>query len=71
MMTPEQAAAYVEAQAALLKCRVAGMEAENQHRANVGWAVAYGDEAFEKTFEEFASLIGHNACIELFREANS
>jgi len=68
-MTHAQAAAFVMAQAALLNCRVAGMQAENTHRMNCGNAIAYGEDAFIAVEREFGGVIGHNAAIELFAGA--
>lgn len=68
-MTPEQAAVYVAAQTAFFNCRVAGMQAENQHRLANGWGVVYGEDAFDKVASEFGVTIGHNAVITLFGEA--
>mgnify|MGYP000045785464 CR=1 FL=1 len=68
-MTPEQAAAYVAAQTALLNCRVAGMQAENTHRVANGWGITYGEAAFEGIYKDFSATIGHNTVISLFRGA--
>lgn len=52
--------AFVIAQTALLNCRVAGMLAENQHRANCGNSVAYASEEFFAVEREFEAMIGSN-----------
>lgn len=65
-MTPEQKAAFVVAQAALLNTRVAGMEAENQQRQYRGLAPAYGEDAFISLEREFESTLGHNAVLLFF-----
>jgi len=63
----EGQAAYVNGQIALMNCRRAGMEAENQHRVSHGLSVAYGDDAFLALEREFEGTIGHNAIIEMSR----
>jgi hypothetical protein len=68
MWTPEQKAALVVAQAALLNCEVAGMVAENQHRMNCGNSIAYGDEAFAAKFKEYEAVLGYNSVVGLFNE---
>lgn len=68
-MTPAQAAAFVSGQAALLQCRVAGMLAANQHRADRGCAQAYGEDAFLAVEREFESTLGWNAVQTIFLEA--
>jgi hypothetical protein len=46
-MTPEQTAAYINAQTTLCQIELAGMLAENQHRLNCGLSIAYGEEGFK------------------------
>lgn len=65
-MTPEQKAAFVVAQAALLNARVAGMTAENQYRSSRGLTIAYGEDAFVSLEREFEGTLGHNAVLLFF-----
>ena len=65
-MTPEQKAAFIMAQAACAIAEIAGMQAENQHRANNGDSVRYGEEAFQGVTARF--VIAHNDVISFFRE---
>lgn len=63
--------AFATAQAALLNCRVAGMQAENQQRLSLGYSVAYGHDAFSKVDDEFQALIGSNELLLLYAQAGS
>ncbi len=67
-MTPEQRAAFVNAQTALLNCEVAGMVAQNQWMAHVGGTPAYDEPAFLAKFREYENVIGYNAVVDLFRD---
>ncbi len=67
-MTPEQAAAFVLSQTALLNAEVAGMLAENDYRLHRGETVAYRDEDFEEVRQKYQ--LGYNAVQQIFREAN-
>ena len=60
--------AIVLAQVALLNCRVAGMQAENQHRLACGNSIAYADGEFAAVEREFAALIGSNEILSMARE---
>lgn len=65
-MTPEGKAAFIMAQAACAMARIAGMQAENQHRVACGGSIAYGEEAFAQVEAEY--MIGHNAVIDYLRD---
>lgn len=69
-MTPDQAAAFVNAQAALLACEVAGYQAENKRREHRGESLAYDGEAFDRLFQSYEGVLGHNAALTLFQQAN-
>lgn len=71
MMTPNQAAAFVIAQAAMMNARIAGMVAENQCRERRGDSPAFGEAEFAAVEQEYGGTLGHNAVIEIFRSANS
>ncbi len=51
-MTPEERAAFIVGQAAILNAEVAGMVAENQHRMNCGNSIAFGVHAFQAVIEK-------------------
>ena len=68
-MTPEQAAAYVQAQTACAMADIASMHAENRVREQQDHTHAYGAEDFLAIPDHYQ--ISHNAVCELFREANS
>jgi len=63
-MTPEQSAAYVNAMAAVLNARVAGMEAENTTRLRRGEPLAYSYDEFQEAIEE--SGCHHNDVLSTF-----
>jgi hypothetical protein len=69
-MTPEQSAAFVNAQTALLCCRVQGMVAENKQREHTEQAMAYTADDFDAVYEAFDGVLGNNGCIDVFIEAN-
>ena len=64
-MTAEQKAAYIIAQAACLMAEVAGMQAENQDRAQRGESIAYPETAFQEAIVR--SGVHHNGVLTLFR----
>ena len=66
-MTPEQKAAFIVAQAAMLNSLIAGMQAENAMRSHRGETPAYVEEDFFRLHQEYASVIGHNAVLEYFQ----
>jgi len=65
-VTPEQKAAFIIAQAAVLNATILGMEAENSMRAYRGEAPAYDETAFIHAVN--ASSCHHNAVLEFFRD---
>ncbi len=60
-MTPEQKAAFINAQAACAMAEIAGMQAANQHRLSLGHSIAYDEDAFAAVPDRFG--IGHNAVV--------
>jgi hypothetical protein len=57
-MDAYEASIFLQAQACMV--RVAGMQAENQHRQSNGMSVAYGEDAFEeqaKSIDWFAGVL--------------
>ncbi len=67
-MTPEQAAAFVIAQAAAMLCELEAMKAANAERAQMGTAPAYNAADFSGLPGRFG--LGENAVLELFARAN-
>jgi hypothetical protein len=66
-MTPEQKAAYVNAQAALLTAKIVAMVAANQERIDKGFSQAYSEASFDELIREFENAsLGHNAVLTLF-----
>lgn len=59
--------AFIQAQTALLNCRVAAMQAENEHRTSCGNSIAYGYDEFTAVEKEFESSLWYNAILELCR----
>lgn len=66
-MTHEERAAYINAQATLLRVEMEGMLAENQHRINCGNSIAYGEEAFTALRIRYCFL-EENPLIEFFHQ---
>ncbi len=68
-MTPEQAAAYINGQAACLIAKVAGMVAANQMRAYRGESLEYFEHHFKAAVDE--SGCHPNAASIAFNESNN
>jgi len=66
MNTPEQRAAYINAQVACAMIEAMGMQAENMHRENASGYVPYGEEAFDALIAKYG--IDHNSVIGYLRE---
>ncbi len=64
-MTPEQQAAYIMAQVAILNAMVAGMVAENMQREVLGQSMAYVENDFVAAVN--GSPCHHNAVLSLFQ----
>lgn len=60
-MTPEQAAAYITAQASCALIEAMGMQAENQIRAHRGESPAYNEDDFKAIIDRYP--IHHNAAV--------
>lgn len=67
-MTPEQTAAFVNAQAALLNAEIQSMVAANQDRLARGLSMAYGEEEFCARTEQYESVLSHNAVLQLYQD---
>lgn len=67
-MTPEQAAAFVTAQAACANAEVAAMTAANAERIRRGESAAYTDGNFMDVIDRYT--IGHNAVLQLFQDVS-
>ena len=65
-MTPEQRAAYINAQAAGMLAELEAMKAANVEQESQGLALAYGEEAFFGLIDKWC--VGHNAVISFFAE---
>lgn len=66
-MTPEQKAAFIMGQAAMLNAILAGMLSENQMRLHRGEAPAYTEEAFQRVIAEY-SILSWNGALEYLRD---
>ena len=69
MMTPEQRAAFVMGQAALLNAKIAAMQAANAERERSGLAQAYSEKQFDDVITEFEAVLGYNAAISYFNSS--
>jgi len=67
-MTPEQAAAYVNAQAACVVAEVAAMQRSNDDHARRGLNQPFDDADFSALIDRYC--VGHNAVLALFQSAN-
>ena len=65
-MTPEQKAAFINAQAACAMAAIAGMQALNAERQANGYALAYDEAAFAAVPDRYC--IGHNAVVTFFQD---
>ena len=63
-MTPEQQAAYINAQTAAALIEMQSMIAKNKERETNGSALAYGEEAFLELIERYG--LHHNAILTTF-----
>ena len=63
MQTPEERAAYVQAQAACALIAAMGMQAENEQRKVRGESMAYVEDDFHKLLSEYR--VHHNAVLEV------
>jgi hypothetical protein len=66
-MTPEQAAAFVIAQAACANAEIAAMQARDRLWAQNGLGT-YADHDYLAVIEKYC--IGHNAVLQCFQDAN-
>lgn len=57
-MTPEQKAAFINAQAACMLAELEAMKAFNHFRMSIGMALAYDEEAFLALPDKYG--LGHN-----------
>lgn len=69
-MNRNQAAAFINAQTAIMQCRLQGMLAENQTAIVIGDTPPYGEKQFAELEAEFSPVIGYNAIYQLYEYAN-
>lgn len=67
-MNPEQAAAFVIAQAACANAEIAAMQAANAQCARRGDAQTYDEKHFMAVIDQYG--ISHNAVLTTFQHAN-
>lgn len=65
-MTPEQRAAYINAQSVMMTAEMKILEAENKERENKGLSLANGPEEWLAFFNKWEAVLGHNAIIKFF-----
>ena len=66
-MTPEQKAAFILSQVAMLTLEVEMMKAANMEREHHGHALAYSETQFADLFKQFEPVLGHNAVLAYFQ----
>jgi len=67
-MTPEQKAAFIQAQTQLMVTEREVMLAEDREREHAGRAPVNGPGEWRRFLERWEAAIGHNAVIGFFRE---
>lgn len=65
-MTPEQQAAFINSQVACALIELAGMQAENTARQQLGQSPAYQEDSFQVLMRRY--LIGHNEVLTFFQQ---
>ncbi len=70
-MTPEQAAAFVNGQTAIMLIELHGMIAENSMRMRYDQAPAYTQSAFDEMTKRWEPVLGYNAILDLFSRSNN
>lgn len=67
-MTPEQKAALINAQIAMMQAEMELMLSENFERERQGHAPANGPEQWKEFYDRWSVILGHNAVISFFRD---
>jgi hypothetical protein len=67
-MTPEQKAAFINAQVAMFNGTIAAMIWHNEERLSHGHSIAYGPDAFEEAITKAETVLGANAVIAFFAD---
>ena len=65
-MTPEQKAAFINAQIALMNAEKEIMLSENYERERKGHAPAYGPEQWQAFYDKWEAILGYNAVTKFF-----
>ena len=65
-MTPEERAAFINSQVACALIDLAGMQAENNARQQLGQALAYQEDSFQVMMRKY--LIEHNEVLTFFQQ---
>jgi hypothetical protein len=67
-MTPEQKAAFINAQTAMMLAEREIMIAENIEREKQGFSEANGPQQWQRFHDEWEPILGYNALITFFRD---
>jgi hypothetical protein len=67
-MTPDQKAAFINAQIQMMIAERREMEAENLERARQNLAPAYGPESWKAFQNKWEPVLGYNSLILFFRD---
>ena len=70
-MTPEQSAAFINAQTAMMLAELHGMIAENEWRKQCGNSIAYAEDGFAVMQKRWESVLGQKAIHDLFQQTTS
>lgn len=68
-MTPEQAAAFIHAQAVAALSEIEAMKAANYTREQQGHTHAYGEDAFRQIQSDY--VITHNSVLDVLHTSNN
>ena len=67
-MTPEQRAAFINAQTCMMQAELAMMAAENTERDRNGYSLAYSGAEFSAFLARWEPVLGYNAVISFFQQ---
>jgi hypothetical protein len=68
MNTPEERAAFINAQVQMMIAERMIMEAENHEREQQGYSHAHGPEQWLAFYNKWDNVLGYNALVFFFRE---
>jgi hypothetical protein len=67
-MTPEQKAAFINAQSVMMYCELQEMIAANKEREQRGHSLAYPEDTFANLYASYNHVLGYNAVVKFFED---